>query len=58
MLFSIRLRSLNAGTDIPSLARKVVEECKLIHASKLAEVEHLLLYLQSRKKLSSKSKSH
>ncbi|KAI7809138.1 kinesin-associated protein 3 [Triplophysa rosa] len=50
----IRLRSLNAGTDIPSLARKVVEECKLIHASKLAEVEHLLLYLQGRKKPSSK----
>uniref|UniRef100_A0A8C2D2B0 Kinesin-associated protein 3b n=1 Tax=Cyprinus carpio TaxID=7962 RepID=A0A8C2D2B0_CYPCA len=51
----IRLRSLNASTDISALARKVVEECKIIHPSKLAEVEHLLLYLQNRKKPSSKS---
>ncbi|XP_073732458.1 kinesin-associated protein 3b [Misgurnus anguillicaudatus] len=50
----IRLRSLNAGTDVPSFARKVVDECRLIHASKLPEVEHLLLYLQNRKKPSSK----
>uniref|UniRef100_A0A8C2D3J1 Kinesin-associated protein 3b n=1 Tax=Cyprinus carpio TaxID=7962 RepID=A0A8C2D3J1_CYPCA len=50
----IRLRSLNASTDISALARKVVEECKIIHPSKLAEVEHLLLYLQNRKKPSSK----
>ncbi|KAJ1074880.1 hypothetical protein K5549_020604, partial [Capra hircus] len=33
----IRLKSLNANTDITSLARKVVEECKLIHPSKLNE---------------------
>lgn len=57
LFFSIRLRSLNASTDISSLARKVVEECKIIHPSKLAEVEHLLLYLQNRKKPSSKCKS-
>ncbi|XP_058653620.1 kinesin-associated protein 3b isoform X3 [Onychostoma macrolepis] len=50
----IRLRSLNASTDVSALARKVVEECKIIHPSKLAEVEHLLLYLQNRKKSSSK----
>ncbi|KAK1786299.1 hypothetical protein P4O66_018001 [Electrophorus voltai] len=50
----IRLRSLNASTDVASLARKVVEECKLIHPSKLAEVEHLIFYLQNRKKPSSK----
>ncbi|XP_016380631.1 kinesin-associated protein 3-like [Sinocyclocheilus rhinocerous] len=50
----IRLRSLNASTDISALAGKVVEECKVIHPSKLAEVEHLLLYLQNRKKPSSK----
>lgn len=54
---SIRLRSLNSSTDISSLARKVVEECKIIHPSKLAEVEHLLLYLKNRKKPSSKCKS-
>ncbi|KAI1236515.1 hypothetical protein IHE44_0014765 [Lamprotornis superbus] len=45
----IRLKSLNANTDIGSLARKVVEECKLIHPSKLAEVEQLLYYLQNRR---------
>ncbi|XP_015261687.1 PREDICTED: kinesin-associated protein 3 [Gekko japonicus] len=45
----IRLKSLNANTDISSLARKVVEECKLIHPSKLAEVEQLLYYLQNRR---------
>lgn len=56
LLFSIRLRSLNASTDVSALARKVVEECKIIHPSKLAEVEHLLLYLQNRKKPSSKCK--
>ncbi|XP_039590430.1 kinesin-associated protein 3a [Polypterus senegalus] len=45
----IRLKSLNANTDIASLARKVVEECKLIHPSKLPEVEQLLFYLQNRR---------
>ncbi|NXW87165.1 KIFA3 protein, partial [Alopecoenas beccarii] len=45
----IRLKSLNANTDITSLARKVVEECKLIRPSKLAEVEQLLYYLQNRR---------
>ncbi|XP_053503258.1 kinesin-associated protein 3b isoform X2 [Ictalurus furcatus] len=52
----IRLKSLNTSTDISSLARKVVDECKLIHPSKVAEVEHLLFYLQNRKKASSKEK--
>lgn len=51
----IRLKSLNASTDVASLARKVMEECKLIHPSKLAEVEHLLFYLQNRKKPSSRA---
>ncbi|CAJ1059475.1 LOW QUALITY PROTEIN: kinesin-associated protein 3-like [Xyrichtys novacula] len=45
----IRLKNLNAHTDTSSLARKVVEECSLIHPSKLSEVEHLLFYLQKRK---------
>lgn len=45
---SVRLKSLNASTDIGSLARKVVEECKLISPSKLPEVERLLFYLQNR----------
>ncbi|XP_066518072.1 kinesin-associated protein 3b isoform X2 [Hoplias malabaricus] len=51
----IRLKSLNSSTDVASLARKVVDECKLIHPSKLAEVEHLLFYLQNRKKPGSKA---
>ena len=38
----IRLKSLNSQTDITALA-------KLIHASKLPEVEQLLYYLQNRK---------
>ncbi|PWA21119.1 hypothetical protein CCH79_00009574 [Gambusia affinis] len=48
----IRLKSLNANTDTASLAHKVVEECQLIHPSKLAEVEQLLFYLQNRKQSS------
>uniref|UniRef100_A0A667YSD9 Kinesin-associated protein 3a n=1 Tax=Myripristis murdjan TaxID=586833 RepID=A0A667YSD9_9TELE len=52
----IRLKSLNANTDISSLARKVVEECRLIHPSKLPEVEQLLFYLQNRKKTNEKQK--
>ncbi|KAM6963400.1 kinesin-associated protein 3a [Aplochiton taeniatus] len=51
----IRLKSLNANTDIASLARKVVEECRLIHPTKLPEVEQLLFYLQNRKKPNEKS---
>ncbi|KAM9459512.1 kinesin-associated protein 3-like isoform 1-T1 [Salvelinus alpinus] len=51
----IRLKSLNTNTDIAALARKVVEECKLIHPSKLSEVEQLLFYLQNRKKASGKA---
>ncbi|XP_063057334.1 kinesin-associated protein 3a isoform X1 [Engraulis encrasicolus] len=46
----IRLKSLNANTDTASLARKVVEECRLIHPSRVNEVEHLLKYLLTRKK--------
>uniref|UniRef100_A0A4W3JAR2 Kinesin-associated protein 3a n=1 Tax=Callorhinchus milii TaxID=7868 RepID=A0A4W3JAR2_CALMI len=53
----IRLKSLNSNTDIGSLARKVVEECKLIHPSKLAEVEQLLYYLQNRREKKKEKKS-
>lgn len=52
----IRLKSLNANTDTASLARKVVEECRLIHPSRVNEVEHLLKYLQSRKKSANQEK--
>ncbi|XP_077076786.1 kinesin-associated protein 3a isoform X5 [Siphateles boraxobius] len=50
----IRLKSLNTSTDIASLARKVVEECRLISPSRLPEVEQLLFYLQNRKKSAEK----
>ncbi|XP_056620193.1 kinesin-associated protein 3a [Triplophysa dalaica] len=55
----IRLKSLNFNTDIASLARKVVEECRLISPSRLPEVEQLLFYLQNRKKpAENKEKKH
>ncbi|KAG5445763.1 Kinesin-associated protein 3, partial [Clonorchis sinensis] len=45
----IRVRNLNEQTDIPELARKIVDNCKLIHETKLPQVEHLLRYLLNRK---------
>ncbi|XP_029930333.1 kinesin-associated protein 3-like isoform X1 [Myripristis murdjan] len=45
----IRVKSLSPSTDVVALARKVVEECKLIPPSRLPEVEQLLYYLQNRK---------
>ena len=45
----IRLKSLNSQTDITALAKEVIHKCKLIHPSKLPEVEQLLYYLQNRK---------
>lgn len=44
----IKLTSLNPNTDIAALANEIVEKCKLIHPSKLPEVEQLLYYLQKR----------
>lgn len=45
----IRVQSLNATTNIAKLASEVIEKCKLIHPTKLPEVEQLLYYLQNRK---------
>uniref|UniRef100_A0A673BUE5 Kinesin associated protein 3 n=1 Tax=Sphaeramia orbicularis TaxID=375764 RepID=A0A673BUE5_9TELE len=45
----IRVKSLSPSTDVGALAKKVVEECKLIPASRLPQVEQLLYYLQNRK---------
>ncbi|KXJ29546.1 Kinesin-associated protein 3 [Exaiptasia diaphana] len=45
----IRLKSLNNTTNIGALAKEIIEKCKLIHPSKLPEVEQLLYYLQNRK---------
>ena len=43
------MKSLNANTDISALAKDIIDKCKLIHPSKLPEVEQLLYYLQNRK---------
>lgn len=46
---TIHLKSLGPNSNCQLLAREVVSKCNLIHPSKLAEVEHLIYYLQSRK---------
>ena len=43
------MKSLNPNTDISHLARQIIDKCKLIHPSKILEVEQLLFYLQNRK---------
>ncbi|CAF2386926.1 unnamed protein product [Rotaria sp. Silwood2] len=45
----IRLKSLGPSTDIRALAKEVINRCKLIHPTKLLEVEQLLFYLQNRR---------
>ncbi|XP_065647919.1 kinesin-associated protein 3 isoform X4 [Hydra vulgaris] len=45
----IRLKSLDGNTNIQILAKEIVSKCKLIHPSRLPEVEQLLYYLQQRK---------
>lgn len=47
--YSVRVKSLSPSTDVAALAKKVVEECKLIPPSRLPQVEQLLYYLQNRK---------
>ena len=42
-------QSLNSSTDISALAKEIINKCKLIHPSKVPEVEQLLYYLQNRK---------
>eukprot|EP00937_MAST-01D_sp_MAST-1D-sp2_P004546 g4546.t1 len=44
----IKLTSLNDNTDIPRLARQIVDKCKMIHASKQGHVEDLLRALCDR----------
>uniref|UniRef100_K1Q1L1 Kinesin-associated protein 3 n=1 Tax=Magallana gigas TaxID=29159 RepID=K1Q1L1_MAGGI len=45
----IRVKSLNENSDLASLAKDIIDKCKLIHPTKLPEVEQLLYYLQNRK---------
>lgn len=47
--YRIRVKSLNDKTDVKTLAKDIIEKCKLIHPSKLLEVEQLLFYLQKRR---------
>ncbi|KAK4475956.1 hypothetical protein MN116_001194 [Schistosoma mekongi] len=45
----IRVKNLNENTNIPELAKRIIESCKLISESKYPQVEHLLKYLLKRK---------
>lgn len=49
----IRFHSLNPATNCAALAKDVINKCKLIHPSKLDEVQHLLRYLQYRRQCAS-----
>lgn len=43
-------KALSTNTNIPQLAQTIVEKCKLIHPTKLPDLEQLLAFLQKRKK--------
>jgi hypothetical protein len=45
----IKIKSLTANSDISELARELVDKCKLIHPSRINDVEQQLYYLQKRK---------
>lgn len=45
----IRVKSLNASTDVAALAREIVVKCDLLNESQTTRVERLLSYLQQRK---------
>ncbi|CAG0887335.1 unnamed protein product [Cyprideis torosa] len=48
----IRLRSLNTCSDLDTLCRDIISQCRLIHPSRTAELKQLLYYLQNRKEKS------
>nr|XP_020480748.1 kinesin-associated protein 3-like isoform X2 [Monopterus albus] len=52
----VRVKSLSPSTDIGALAKKLLEECKLIPPSHLPQVEQLLYYLQNRKSFPAEGK--
>ncbi|KAL3312721.1 Kinesin-associated protein 3 [Cichlidogyrus casuarinus] len=43
------IKNLSEDTDIKELARRIIDNCKLINPSKQPEVEHLLKFLLKRK---------
>lgn len=47
--YRIRVKTLNEKTDVKALAKEIIDKCKLIHPSKILEVEQLLYYLQNRR---------
>lgn len=49
----IRVKALNEKSDLKALAKEIIEKCKLIHPSKILEVEQLLYFLQNRKDVAS-----
>ena len=49
------MASLNENSNIPLLAQKVVEKCRLIHSSKLPLIETLLQSLKEHKVLIDRS---
>ncbi|KAJ1339848.1 hypothetical protein BSLG_005509 [Batrachochytrium salamandrivorans] len=48
MVNNIRVKTLHENSNISRLAQEVIEKCKLIHASRYAEVEQILYYLLQR----------
>ncbi|KAJ3133546.1 hypothetical protein HK101_004446, partial [Irineochytrium annulatum] len=44
----VRVKSLTATTDLAAMARDIIDKCKVIHPSKLKDVEQVLYYLQQR----------
>nr|CAH7719887.1 unnamed protein product [Callosobruchus chinensis] len=46
---NIELPMINSRTDCHALAKEVVNQCDLIHHSRLAEVEQIIYYIKKRK---------
>ncbi|XP_076255125.1 kinesin associated protein 3 isoform X2 [Rhynchophorus ferrugineus] len=46
---TVELPMINSRTDCHALAKEVVNQCDLIHHSRLAEVEQIIYYLKKRK---------
>ncbi|RKO93016.1 kinesin-associated protein-domain-containing protein, partial [Blyttiomyces helicus] len=44
----IRVKALHANSNLAALAQEVVDKCKLIHPSRVRDVEQTLYYLQQR----------
>src|SRR5690242_9868375 len=47
--FRIKVAGLNENTNVPALARQIIDKCKLIHISKLPVIESMLYLLKDKK---------